>query len=280
MFNPKVSTRSAEGSLILLQLEGVGLKTATCLVQSFPSLGAVKEAADGRRLERILRRVPSSLADDKHWDSASDKAQQILEKAATLGVTLLVSSDESYPELLSDIPDRPLVLYTKGHLRPDKRNVACIGTREPSPFGVQATQRIVKTLVETNWSIVSGLAKGIDTEAHRQALASDGHTVAVLANGLDTVYPRANAKLAAEILEKGGALVSEQPFDVSALSSNLIQRDRIQSGMSIGTIVMQTGIEGGSMHTVRFTLMQGRRLFVPVPTGDDAQHPKAMALLL
>jgi DNA processing protein len=134
-------------------------------------------------------------------------------------------------------------------------------------------------LVEKGWSIVSGLAIGVDTEAHRQAIAAQGHTVAILANGLDKVYPRENKSLAEEILANGGALVSEQPFGMAATPTNLVQRDRLQSGMSVATIVMQTDIEGGSMHTARFTLTQRRRLLAPVPTGIHASEAKSQGIL-
>ncbi len=115
--------------------------------------------------------------------------------------------------------------------------MACIGTREPTSFGIQETQSLVKILVEDDWSIVSGLALGIDTAAHRQALESNGHTVAVLGIGLDTISPRENDALARQILDKGGALISEQQFGISAIGGNLINRNRLQCGMSAGTFV-------------------------------------------
>jgi DNA processing protein len=170
-------------------------------------------------------------------------------------------------------------LFVKGTLRPGQRNVACIGTREPSTFGLQVTRRIVEVLTSAGWSIVSGLAIGVDTEAHKSALDCGGHTVAILANGLDHVYPKANQRLAEQILEAGGAVISEQRFAVPPAARNLVQRDRLQSGMSQATIVMQTDIIGGSMHTVRFTLQQGRLLFAPVPQGRHAEEAKSRGIL-
>lgn len=129
------------------------------------------------------------------------------------------------------------------------------------------TQRIVEQLVNADWTIVSGLALGIDSVAHAATLGKKGRAIAVLAGGLDNVYPKENTRLAEEILASGGALVSEQPFGVPAIPRNLIQRDRLQSGLSVGTFVMQTDVKGGSMHTVRYTLQQERLLFAPVPQG-------------
>jgi DNA processing protein len=140
-------------------------------------------------------------------------------------------------------------------------------------------RRIAGLLAERGWSIISGLALGVDAIAHEAALAARGHTVAVLANGLDAVYPKKNAELADRILAAGGAWLSEQPFGTPAIARNLIQRDRLQSGMSVATIVMQTDVVGGSMHTVRYTLMQGRRLVAPVPPGAHADEPKSRGIV-
>ncbi len=178
--------------------------------------------------------------------------------------TALTRDGAFYPPLLRVIPDPPGTLYVRGALSP-RPYVACVGTREPSPFGVEVTRRLVTALVARGYGIVSGLALGVDTVAHRAALAAGGHTVAVLAHGLDTVYPGVNRDLAEEILAAGGALVSEQPERTSPSPRTFVQRNRIQSGLSLATIVMQTDLAGGSMHTARFALVQDRLLFVPVP---------------
>jgi DNA processing protein len=273
-----ISSKSAIGSLTLLQLQGVGNKTADQLSRAFTNLEAIQDAAQGDGL-RMLRRVPRDLRNQEAWDHAYEAAERILEQAVQHNTRILTAFDDEYPELLKQIDDRPVVLFVKGHLRSGKRNVACIGTRTPSEFGVRETRRMVKKLVEDNWSIVSGLATGIDAVAHRQALESHGHTVAVLANGLDTIFPTQHRDLARQILDSGGALLSEYKFGTAGLQGHLVQRNRIQSGMSAGTLVMQTDIKGGSMHTARFTLTQRRKLFAPVPVGEDSQHPKCRGIL-
>jgi DNA processing protein len=272
------TTKSCEGALTLLALPGVGAKSARALAETYETLEDVKAAAEQQR-SGVLRRTPPSLTDPSAWQAAHVTARQTQEKADEFGTRILTLFDPCFPELLRTIPDAPLVLYVKGRLPEGRRSVACIGTREPSEFGCVAAKRITNCLATHGWSIVSGLAIGVDTHAHREALAANAHTVAVLANGLDKVYPRENAKLASEILEKGGALVSEQTFGAPAAGSNLVQRDRLQCGMSVATFVMQTDIVGGSMHTVRFTLLQHRLLFAPVPTGSHANEEKSRGIV-
>jgi DNA processing protein len=194
-------------------------------------------------------------------------------------IRVLAPVDDDYPRWLRSIVDHPAVLHVRGRLLPGRRCVACVGTRQPSAFGQVAAREISRFLAARGWSVVSGLALGVDTICHEAALEAGGHTVAVLANGLDSVYPRQNRALAERILAAGGALVSEQPPGTPALPRHLVARDRLQSGMSAATIVMQTDLTGGSMHTVRYALLQGRRLVVPVPRGADAEEPKSRGIL-
>ena len=277
----KLDTRcdSAEGLLTLLAFRGIGPQAAERIAARFSTLGDVRDASPRHLAEVVSDSVRSLLRDEHAWKSARVHALRILDQADEHSVRVLTAVDDEYPVWLREIPDRPPVLYVKGKLPPNRRCVACIGTREPSRFGELATQRITAHLVENGWSIVSGLAIGIDTLAHQAALDAKGHTVAVLANGLETVYPKKNKALADRILEAGGAWLSEQPFGTAVLPRNLVRRDRLQSGMSAGTIVMQTDIEGGSMHTVRFTLLQKRRLFAPVPDGQHSEEPKSRGIL-
>jgi len=191
----------------------------------------------------------------------------------------LTPTDAEYPYWLRLIHDRPSVLYVRGLLPPNRRCVACVGTRQPSAFGRGAARGISRVLAAHGWSIVSGLAIGVDTLCHEGALEAGGHTVAVLANGLDSVYPRQNTALAERILAAGRALLSEQPNGTPALPKHLFRRNRIQSGMSAGTVVMQTDIVGGTMHTARYTLLQARLLIAPVPQGAHAAEAKSRGLL-
>jgi DNA processing protein len=154
-----------------------------------------------------------------------------------------------------------------------------VGTREPSTFGETATREIARALAGDGWSIVSGLAHGVDTLAHREALAHGAPAIAILGNGLDQTYPKASETLAQEILDADGLLLSELPFGAPAIPRNLIARDRIQSGISAAVIVTQTGIKGGAMHTARFAAEQARPLFCPVPHGENGKSEGLRVLL-
>lgn len=269
---------SPEGALTLLELRGIGPQAVAQLTSRFQCLEEVMEARN-ELLAFITAGARASLRDRRLVAEARERALQALDGARARGIRVVTPQSEEYPAWMRLLNDRPPVLYVRGRLQRGHRYVASIGTREPSPFGVAATERVTKALVGGGWSIVSGLALGVDTLAHRACLDAGGHTVAVLANGLDSVYPKANSRLAEEILEKDGALVSEQPVGAPAIPRNLVQRDRLQSGMSAGTVVNQTDIIGGSMHTARFTLMQGRVLFAPVPSGEHARAAKSQGIL-
>jgi DNA processing protein len=232
----------------------------------------VRDASPDSLSGTVSTQAYSNFRDFAVWAAALERANRTIQEARRYEVTILTVADEQYPDWLRTITDHPPLLFLKGKLQGGLRHVATIGTREPSLFGEEVTRRIVSVLAEKGWSIVSGLALGIDALSHQAALDSGGHTVAILGNGLDTVYPKKNARLAEEILTNGGALLSEQMFGTPAIPRNLVQRDRLQCGMSAGTVVMQTDVIGGSMHTVRFTLMQKRLLFAPVPSGSHANE--------
>ena len=151
--------------------------------------------------------------------------------------------------------------------------MACVGTRRPSEFAHQSAGQISRGFSDNDIGVVSGLALGVDTACHNGALdGSLGYTVAVLANGLDAVYPKDNNDLAERIVGSGGALISEQSFGTQATSYNLVSRDRLQSGISDATVVVQTNVKGGTMHTVRSTLEQSRLLYALVPSESSSNH--------
>jgi DNA processing protein len=269
-----IQSQSAEGLLTLLGLIGIGSQTATKLAKSFQRVGEIQEATDGNISRMVSGRVLAAIRDNSLWEKSHAKAHAQIAQAETKGVRILSVFDEKYPRLLAELPDAPALLYVKGQLPKDTRCVACVGTREPSSFGAEVARRITARLSDAGYSIISGLALGVDSVCHVAALDQGGHTVAIMANGLDSVYPARNRELAARILDSGGALVSEQPLGAKAFAHNLVQRDRLQSGFSRATFVMQTDVVGGTMHTVRFTLLQNRMLFVPVPTLQHAEDPK------
>lgn len=179
-------------------------------------------------------------------------------------VTLL---DKDYPENLSGVDARPVVLYYKGILKPKETNlVAIVGTRKMTSYGREVTEKFAGELAGFGVTIVSGLARGVDTAAHKAALGAGGRTIAVLGNGLDTTYPPENEVLASEIVKRGGAVVSEYPLGYPALPVNFANRNRIISGLSLAIIVVEGAEKSGTLLTATHAAEQGRTVFaVPGP---------------
>ncbi len=177
------------------------------------------------------------------------------------GVTVLTYNDDKYPRRLKEIYDYPPVLYVKGSLLPeDDWCLAVVGTRRATVYGKQVTEEMVTDLARSKITIVSGLAKGIDTVAHRSALEAGGRTVAVFACGLDIIYPPENRELAGKIMGKG-ALVSEYPLGMRPRAENFPRRNRILSGLSLGVLVTEADDDSGAMITARDALEQDREVF-------------------
>jgi len=218
---------------------------------------------------RIFSAVEKALREDSAWKVANDAAERQVELSRDAGATVLSLADLNYPLQLRQTNDDPAILYVKGALSFDQPSVALIGTRKPTEHGIEITKRLAKYFVSEGWSVISGLALGCDAVAHQAALDTGGHTVAVLAHGLQTIAPSKNRQLAEDILSSGGALVSEFPFGVEPLPQYFVQRDKTQAGMAEGVVMVQSDIEGGSLHASRAALSYGRWLAVPYPTVQD-----------
>lgn len=181
-----------------------------------------------------------------------------LERAERLGVTLLSIEDAGYPRLLREIPGAPPLLYVRGALTPaDEWAVAVVGTRSPTAYGREAARRLAGDLARAGITIVSGLALGVDAIAHAAALEAGGRTVAVLGCGVDRPYPERHRELAERIIAQG-ALVSDYPLGALPAAANFPPRNRIISGLSHGTLVVEAGARSGALITVEFALEQGR----------------------
>lgn len=188
---------------------------------------------------------------------------------------ILERKDERFPEFLKEIPDPPERLYCLGDKRclSEPRAVAVVGTRTPTRAGGRFAQSCGRWLAKKGYVVVSGLALGCDTAAHEGCIKEGGRTVAVLPGGLRNIYPPQNEKLARRIVRTGGCLVSEYPPEARPRSRTFIERDRLQSGLSLGIIVVETDGEGGAMHTARFCLEQKRFLACAVPSKCYEKHP-------
>jgi len=169
--------------------------------------------------------------------------------------------DKKYPENLKHIYDPPSVLYTKGEILPeDSLAVAIVGTRGPSAYGVQTARRLAGECVQAGMTVISGLARGIDTAAHKGALKAGGRTIAVLGSGFLNIYPSENVGLAGEI-SKNGAVISEFAMAMQPLRRNFPRRNRIISGLSLAVIVVEAAAKSGSLITADCALEQGREVF-------------------
>lgn len=171
-------------------------------------------------------------------------------------------SDKRYPVLLKEIANAPPKLFLRGELDPKAPAIAIVGTRKPSRYGIEAAEFFSRELAMRGFTIVSGLAFGIDKASHQSCIDTGGRTVAVLASGVDRVTPTSHETLARRILEKGGAIISEFPLGQDARPETFPQRNRIISGLSLGVIVIEAPEKSGSLITARFAADQGREVFV------------------
>jgi len=184
-----------------------------------------------------------------------------IEKAADFGARIITPFDEEYPPALKAIHDPPLSLYIKGRFLPeDEKAIGIVGSRSTSQYGLNAADRLAYQLGQVGFTVISGLARGTDTAAHRGALKSGGRTIAVLGGALDCLYPPENKGLADEIA-KQGAVISEYPMGRQADRMTFPYRNRIIAGLSRGVLLTESGIKGGSMHTADAAMEQGRTVF-------------------
>ncbi|MBI2012957.1 MAG: DNA-protecting protein DprA [Candidatus Colwellbacteria bacterium] len=176
--------------------------------------------------------------------------------------------DKEYPFLLREIPNPPTEIYVRGMLPdPHMSAIAIVGTRKATTAGIGIAEEMAAGLAKQGIIIISGLAMGIDTAAHKGALSVGGKTVAVLGNGINEIYPAQNEKLAEEILDSGGAIISEYPPGEPSFKQNFIHRNRIISGLSVAVVVVEAPVRSGALSTAGFAAEQGRNVFViPGPT--------------
>ena len=240
------------------RIPGIGRVKTSQLLAHFTSLqnaweapaGEMKKAGlDSKSVETIENLRPR-ISPDTEIDSLK-----------RYNVKAITCESVDYPQRLKEIYDYPSVLYIRGSLLPeDECCLAVVGTRRPTAYGRQVTEEIVGDLARNGITTVSGLAKGIDSIAHRTTLEASGRTTAVFGCGLDIVYPAENAKLAREIMEHG-ALVSEYPLGVRPKANNFPRRNRIMSGMSLGVLVIEAGESSGALITANQAVEQNRDVF-------------------
>lgn len=243
---------------------GVGVVLFHRLVTRFGSPAAVFQApkAELRSVQGISATLAQAIASFRDWD----RVEAQLASLAAQGVQMVTLDDPAYPLRLKEIPLPPPFFYAQGTFRlEDAWAVALVGTRTPSYYGLKTCRRLAGSLAGRGWTIVSGLARGIDTAAHQGALDAGGRTLAVLGCGLDVVYPPENRELYEKIWAQG-ALISEFPLGTPPEGKNFPIRNRIISGLALGVVVVEAGPRSGTLITVRAALDQGREVFaVPGP---------------
>ena len=275
---------TAKNIITLLSLKGVGRTsvlgfakfaehTDICIQSMDDYLSLISECHETEKC-----RVDAKCFTNLDLQEAELKAEKIISKSQALGINIVSYSDEQFPVKLRNIVSRktlskgevsikdesPVILFFKGEnisRLNDVKSVAIVGTREPTPEGKTAGVYLSKAIAKRGFNIVGGLAIGCDTFGHEGAIEADGMTTAFLAHGLHTIYPKENEALAQKIVESGGLLISEYPIGTEPLTPYFVERDRLQSGISDATIVVQTGIVGGTMHAVNATLMNNKPLF-------------------
>jgi DNA processing protein len=253
--------------LILSQVPGIGPTRANALVRRYGADPVLLEAGAEMFMtvpgigEQLSREIASTLANSLWRTRARQAAQEQLDRARQLNATVITILDPNYPKLLSEIYDPPPLLFVRGDpLVLCRPSIAIVGTRKATSYGKEATEYIGRNLVLNGYTIISGLAYGIDMTAHRVAVDSGGTTIAVLGCGIDTIYTDPAGRLWPKILEHG-AIISEEWIGREPAPGNFPKRNRLIAGLSLGTLIVESDIKGGSLITASCALEQNREVF-------------------
>ncbi len=267
---------------LLLEVEGIGpgklrnllscfRSTAKVLSAEFKSLTEVEGIS--LNLAKRIQRMNS------RYYEFQDIVKAELDNLAKMNASVVTIWDQDYPSALKKIYDPPFILYTLGTPNEnDIYSIAIVGTRQPTNYGRVQAERIASDLAHQGITIVSGMARGIDSIAHTRTLRDNGRTVAVIGSGLDVIYPPENRNLFSQIIENG-MVISEYPLGTKPDAQNFPKRNRIISGLSLGTIVIETGVKGGAMQTASFALDQGKEVFA-VPGNLGIRQSEGTNLLI
>jgi len=259
---------SREAYIALNMVNGIGPIRVRALLDRFNEPQAILSASKGdlMQVEGVGEEVARSVMS---WREQADLDAE-LQRIEKAGVRVVARDDAEYPKNLREVYDPPVVLYVKGELSErDSLAIAVVGSRRTTLYGQEMARKLAFQLARVGVTVVSGLARGIDTAAHNGALQAKGRTVGVIGCGIDVMYPAENQKLADEIVEKGGAVVTEFPFGVKPDKQNFPMRNRIISGWSLGTVVVEANLKSGALITANQAGEQGRQVFA-VPGRADS----------
>ena len=258
---PTVNAQSQQAScwLALALTPGLGPTRVRKLIEHFGNPENVFRAS---LTELEATGMQSVSAQSLATGMSMELAQQQCAKAIEVGAKIITLGDPEYPLRLKEIYDPPVVLFVRGDVEILSRpGIAVVGTRHPTPYGTGMAERLSTDLVVHGLVIISGMARGVDSAAHRGTLAARGKTVAVFGTGIDVMYPKENTRLAEQILALGGALISEFPIGTFAAPQNFPIRNRIISGMSVGVLVVEAAEYSGTRITARCALEQNRDVY-------------------
>jgi DNA processing protein len=263
--------------LRLTMVEGVGPRIRRVLLDRFGSAGDVFAAAPSELKE--LPGVGTKLVRKITFARDEIDCEAELSLCREHGITVIGEQDEAYPQMLREIPDPPGILFVRGGFQPsDALSIAIVGTRHATKYGLQQAERLASALVRAGVTVVSGLARGIDAAAHRGALAAGGRTIAVLGGGILKLYPPEHKNLAEDVVA-GGALISEAPPRTAPHAGCFPQRNRIISGLSLGSVIVEAGDRSGALITARLAMEQGREVFA-VPGRVDSRASRGCHRLI
>ncbi len=266
---------------ILLNMLAVNLSAARFSVL-LQNCGSVKGIFEANRQDLLdIPGISSTFADKIiHWQDHADLERE-LEFIDRAGVTVITLPDPEYPDLLREIANPPLCLYIRGTLplSLNQRSIAMVGTRNVSQYGAKMTRHLAESAAYNKWITVSGIAVGVDTLVHRATVDAGGITLAVLGGGLARFHPQENLNLAKEIIAGGGAVISEFPMNYVPTRYSFPQRNRIISGLTLGTLVVEAGLNSGSLITAACALEQNRHVFA-VPGRADQENANGCNALI
>lgn len=265
-----------EALVILSSIPYLGPVKIKKLIETF---GSAQKALDADL--KIVEEMPGfgskisqgllTFPDNRNWQSNLDFAKK-------MGVQIIPYTSPNYPKSLLLIDDYPLLLYTLGEMKyEDQQSIAVVGTRQASIYGLEMAERISENLAEKGITVISGLARGIDTAAHKAALRK-GRTIAVIGSGLMDIYPQENIKLA-EAIAKNGVVISEFAMTTPPERQNFPRRNRIVSGMSLGTLLIEAPVKSGAMITMEKAISQNKKLFA-IPGRIDSENFKGNHFLI
>ncbi len=238
---------------------GVGSVLIKRLLERFGTPEAVFRASVKELLE--VEGLSTKVAEEIRKGPSEEAVKREIALVERTGAKILTLKDEDYPSRLRNIYDPPPLLYLKGELRKgDELAISIVGSRKTTPYGRWVTERISQALARNGLTIVSGMARGVDSVAHWGAISGGGRTIAVLGCGVDVVYPRENRTLYTRIIEQG-AVLSEFPMGSPPEGGHFPKRNRLISGLSLGVVVVEAGPESGSLITANYALEQGREVF-------------------